>query len=181
MSTSNQNGVNRSTSLLETEFAQNRARVRFRVENAEDALPHGTWVFTGIDAGPDASVLVVSYYWACLIVICAQSLLQYLGVVVGSLDQRLAGDVVLHRFLGRVEDLVVGSTRGRMNQTAGDSINEQLILYLQFDGMFQRLVAGIKHVVETLGLGDCSWETIQDKSELLSAICNPLVVLTYPF
>lgn len=59
-----------------------------------------------------------------------------------------------------------------MNQSASNSIDKQLVLYLQFDRVFQRLAAAVEHVIETLGLSDCSRETIQDKSMPFSVILN---------
>lgn len=76
-----------------------------------------------------------------------EPLLQGVGVVIGSLNERFARDVILHVVLGRVEDLVIGSSRGRVYKSSGDTGNEEAIVDLKFDGMLKLLLASGEHVV----------------------------------
>lgn len=62
--------------------------------------------------------------------ISGQALFQCIRIVVCSLDQRLASDVVLHGLLGRIEDLMVRSSRSRMNQAARNPGDEEAIVDL---------------------------------------------------
>lgn len=77
------------------------------MENTEEALPHLARLLAGINTPPDAGLLVVVSNRGGLGVVCHQTFVQGVDVVVGALDQRLASDVVLHVLIGRVEDLVV--------------------------------------------------------------------------
>lgn len=52
-----------------------------------------------------------------------------------------------------------------MDQSACYSIDEQLVLYLEFDSVFQRLFRGMEHVVEGFCLSDCAREAIEDEAE----------------
>jgi hypothetical protein len=51
-----------------------------------------------------------------------------------------------------------------VDQSAGDTGNEQSIVNLQFDCVFQRLAHGLEHGVESFGLCDSSWETIENEA-----------------
>lgn len=77
------------------------------LENTEKTLPDLAGFLASVDAAPDTSLLVVVDNRGGLGMVGGQSLLQGCGVVVGALNQGLAGDVVLHVLLGRVEDLVI--------------------------------------------------------------------------
>lgn len=112
--------------------------------------------------------------------ICAQSLAQCLSIIVGSLDERLSSDIVFHKLLWWVKDLVVGSARGRVDQSAGDSVDEELVVNLQLDGVFQRLVLSLQHFVEAFSLGDGSWEAIENKAAGVS-ISQLEATVAYPF
>lgn len=118
----------------------------------------------GVDATPDTGLLVVINHWGGLGMVGSQTLGQGVGVVIGTLDQGLAGDVVLHVILGGVEDLVVGTAGGRVDETAGDTSHQQGIINLQLNGVLELLLASEKHIVETLGLGDCPGETVQNEA-----------------
>lgn len=96
----------------------------------------------------------------------SETLGQGLGIVVGTLDERLAGNVVLHLLLGRVEDLVVRAAGGRVHQTAGDTGHEQGVVNLQLNGVLELLLAGSKHVIQALGLSNSPGETIQDETAI---------------
>ena len=78
-----------------------------RVKNSQKALPDLTGFLACIDAFPNTSLLVISNNWGSLLMICDQSLLQGLSIVIRSLDQRLASDIILHVALRWVEDPVV--------------------------------------------------------------------------
>jgi len=78
-----------------------------RLKNSQEALPDLTGLLACIDALPDASLLVISNDWGGLLMISDQSLLQRLSIVIRSLDQWLASDIILHIALRWVEDPVV--------------------------------------------------------------------------
>lgn len=141
------------------------------VENTEEALPHLTGFLAGINTSPDAGLLVVVSNRGSLSVVCHQTLVQGVDVVVGTLNQRLAGDVVLHVLIGRVEDLVVRPSRGRVDQTASNSCDQKGIVNLQLNGVLELLVAVVKHVIQALSLGNGTRETVQDKTACLN-ICS---------
>jgi hypothetical protein len=61
----------------------------------------------GVEAAPDTGLLVVSHNRLGLLVVGNETLLEGIGVVVTSLDKRLAGNVILHVILGGVEGGVV--------------------------------------------------------------------------
>lgn len=64
---------------------------------------------------------VVVYQGSGLCVVRLQSLLQGFRIIVGALDQGLAGDVVCHGLEGRGKLLVVAAAAGRVDETAGDA------------------------------------------------------------
>jgi len=111
-----------------SDAAQDRRTVTLALpslHNLQHVLPHLSRLLAGIQALPDAGLLVVMHNRRGLLVIDSQALLQGLGVVVGALDKGLAGDVVLHGLLGRVEGAVVRAARGRVDEAAGDTLDEE--------------------------------------------------------
>ena len=90
-------------------------------EDVQQTLPDLTRFLARVDALPDAGVLVVADNGDRLDVVGGQSLLESIGVIVGSLHERFARHVVLHGLLGRVEGLVVGTARGWVDQSARDT------------------------------------------------------------
>lgn len=101
-----------------------------------------------------------------------QTLGKGLGVVVGTLDQRLAGDIVNHVLLGRVEDLVVRAARGRVHQAAGDTGHKEGVVDLQLNGVLERELAGGKHVIQTFGLGDGAREAVQNEARITMRVSS---------
>ena len=138
----------------------------FLAQALQDVVPDLGWLLRGVDSAPDASLLVVLDNRLGLLVVGDQSLLQGVFVVVRSLNQRLAGDVVGHVLLRRVEQLVVGSATGWVDQSAGDSRHQQLVVDLQLHGALQRRFPLTQHAVQLLGLRDGSGETVQDEAVL---------------
>lgn len=138
------------------------------VKYIQYALPDRAGVFAGIDPRPDTGLLVVLYNWCSLVVEDSQSLFQCFRVIVGSLDQRLAGDVVLHGLLRWVEHFVVRSSRGWMNESTRYAIHQELIVYLQLDRVFEWLVVRFQHAVQPLCLRDCAWESVKDEAARIS-------------
>jgi hypothetical protein len=55
-----------------------------------------------------------------------------------------------------------------VDESTGDAGNEEAIVNLQFDGVFQRLAFGLEHRVEAFGLGDCPREAIEDEASQVS-------------
>lgn len=93
-----------------------------------------------------------------------QTLSQSISVIIGTLDQGLASDIVGHVALGRVEDLVVRAAGGGVDETTGDTGDEESVVDLEFDGVLELLLTGEKHFVEALGLSDGSGEAIEDET-----------------
>lgn len=77
------------------------------VKDLEHVLPDLSRFLAGVEAAPDTGLLVVSYNRLGLLVVGNETLLEGIGVVVTSLDKRLAGNVILHVILGGVEGGVV--------------------------------------------------------------------------
>lgn len=117
------------------------------MENTEKTLPDLSRFLASVDPAPDTGLLVVVDNRGCLGMVGGQSLFQGCGVVVGTLNQGLAGNVIFHVLLGRVEDLVVRASRGRVDQSASNTRNEESVVNLQFDGVLELLTARGKHVV----------------------------------
>lgn len=134
------------------------------LENTQKALPDLARLLAGVNTAPDSGGLVVLADGGGLSVVGSQTLGQGVGVVVGALDQGLAGDIVGHVALGGVEDLVVRAAGGGVDETASDTGNEEGVVDLQLNGVLELLLAGEKHLVQTLGLGDSSGETVQDET-----------------
>lgn len=42
--------------------------------------------------------------------------------------------------------------------------DEQTIVDLELHGMLQFLLLCLKHVIQSLGLSDCSWEAVEDEA-----------------
>lgn len=149
-----------------------------RVENTEDALPHLARLLAGINLPPDASLLVVLNNRGGLCVVCRQTLVQGIGVVVGALDQGLTGDIVLHVSLRRVEDLVVRPSGSRVDQTASNSCDQEGVVNLQFDSVLKLLVALRKHVIQTLSLGNGTGETVENETVFQIFMVSYLPILS---
>jgi hypothetical protein len=137
-------------------------------EDSKNALPDLARLLAGINAAPDTGLLIVLDNRGGLGVVGSQTLGEGVGIVIGTLDQRLSGDVVLHVLLGRVEDLVVRAARGRVDQAAGDTSHQQGVVNLQLNGVLKLLVTGDEHVIEALGLRNRPGETIQNETVHLS-------------
>lgn len=134
------------------------------VEDGKQRLPDLAGLLAGVDGLPDARVLIVAHHGGSLLVVGGEALLEGLGVVIAALDKRLAGDVVGHGLLRGVEDLVIGPARGGVDETARDARHEEGIVDLELDGVLEGLVALAEHLVETLGLGDCAGEAVEDEA-----------------
>lgn len=139
-------------------------KVDLVLENTQKALPHLARLLAGVNTTPDSGGLVVLADGGGLGVVGSQTLGESVGVVVGALDQGLAGDIVGHVALGGVEDLVVRTAGGGVDETAGDTSDEEGVVDLELDGVLELLLAGDEHLVQTLGLGDSSGETVQDET-----------------
>lgn len=163
------------TNLVEQSAALATYRRGLVVKDLEQALPDLSGFLAGIDGFPDARLLVVRHDGGRLLVVRAEALLEGVGVVVGSLDQRLARHVIRHVGLGWVEDLVVGAAGRWVHEAAGDTGDEERVIYLELDGVLERFLRLLQHFVELLRLGDGSWETIEDETAaqtLMSAMVH---------
>jgi hypothetical protein len=64
---------------------------------------------------------VVFYYWGGHIVITLQSFLEGFRVIVTSLNEWFARDIILHGDLGRMVGEMICTTRGRVDETTRNS------------------------------------------------------------
>jgi hypothetical protein len=64
---------------------------------------------------------VVFYYWGGHIVITLQSFLEGFRVIVTSLNEWFARDIILHGDLGRMVGEMICTTRGRVDKTTRNS------------------------------------------------------------
>lgn len=55
-----------------------------------------------------------------------------------------------------------------MDQTAGNTRDEELVVDLELDSVLKGLLRGVEHAVELLGLGDRSWEAVEDEAAVKS-------------
>lgn len=79
---------------------------------------------------------VVVYQGSGLRVVRLESLLQGFCIVIGALDQGLAGDVVRHGLDGGGELLVVAPAAGRVDEAAGDASDQQSVVDAKlYDGI----------------------------------------------
>lgn len=79
-------------------------------EDGREVCPYGVRGLGGIDSSPDTLTLVVVGDGLSLFMVTFETLHESLGVVIRSLDQWFASDIVLTGDLWWVEFLVVGST-----------------------------------------------------------------------
>lgn len=134
------------------------------VENTQQGLPHASRLLGGINASPDASLLVIANDWCGLLVVGNKTLLESLGVIVGALNQWLTGNIVLHVSLWWVENLVVRAAGGWVNQATGDARDEEGVIDLKLDGVLEWGLLCSEHGVEALGLDDGAWEAVEDET-----------------
>lgn len=142
----------------------------------EDRAPNLLGVLCSINTTPNAGFLVVADDGGSLSMVSDQSPFEGLGVIIRTLDQKFAGDIVLHCLFGGVENLVVRSAGSRMDETAGDTVNEEFIVNLELDGVLQGGFAVLQHGVKTLGLGNGTGETVQNESILAFLVVFQLVL-----
>mmetsp|Transcript_33674 Transcript_33674/g.72842 ORF Transcript_33674/g.72842 Transcript_33674/m.72842 type:complete len:317 (-) Transcript_33674:76-1026(-) len=93
-----------------------------------------------------------------------QAGLDGLGVVILSLDQGLAREVVQSRRLGRRELLVVGPAAARVDPATRHTLNQELIGDLEAEDLVDLDASGGEHLVELLRLRDGSWEAVEDEA-----------------
>ena len=67
-----------------------------------------------------------------------------------------------------LELLVIRATASRMNETAGDTRDQQLIRDDKFNNTVKLFFATGQHGVKFLCLRDCSWETVKNKPNIKS-------------
>jgi hypothetical protein len=134
------------------------------LDNLQHVLPYLAGLLAGINALPDASIPVIVDDGASLGMVGAETLLEGLLVVIGALDKRLASHVVLHILLGRVESSVVAAARGGMDETTGDTFDEERVVDLKLDSVLKGLVAFLEHGVEAFCLGHSSREAVENET-----------------
>lgn len=72
-------------------------------QDSRDTSPNKLGALSSINRTPDASLFIVINDGARLLVVCRQALLKGFGVIVRTLDEGFACDVVRHVLLGRVD------------------------------------------------------------------------------
>ena len=102
-----------------------------------------------------------------VLVVVREAGFQGLSVVIWSLNQVLAGHVVLALDFGRIELDVVGAAGGRVNSSALNTLHKNLVIQLELNNKVNFLAALSQHVVEHLGLIEGSRETIQEQALLV--------------
>jgi len=150
--------------LGDADLAQQAAGRSVLLKDVQHALPDLAGLLRGVDLLPDAGVAVVVNDGAGLLVVGTKTLAESALVVVGALDERLAGDVVDHVGLRGVEDLVVRAAGSGVHETASDAGDKELVGDLELDGVLERLRLGLEHAVELDGLGDSAREAIEDEA-----------------
>lgn len=146
------------------------------VEDLEHVLPDLAGLLGGVETLPDTGLLVVADDGSRLGVVGSEALLEGLRVVVGALDEGLASDVILHILLGRVEGAVVGASGSGVDEAAGNAGDEQGVVDLQLDSVLKLLVARLEHSIESLSLGDCTGEAVEDEASLALLVVLQLLL-----
>jgi hypothetical protein len=63
-----------------------------------------------------------------------------------------------------LEFSVVTPTTGRVNETASDSGDQELVFDLKLYDAVQLLLASFEHAIEFLGLGNCTGEPVKHET-----------------
>ena len=150
--------------LGDADLAQKAAGLGVLLKDVEHALPDLARLLRSVNLLPDAGLAVVVNDGAGLLVVGTKTLAESALVVVGALDERLAGDVVNHVGLRGVEDLVVRAAGGGVHETASDTGDEKLVGDLELDGVLERLGLGLEHAVKLDSLGNSAREAIEDEA-----------------
>lgn len=117
-------------------------------EYTVDVGEHVSGFLGGVHQVMDTVQGVVGGQRAGLLVVRVQALLQRIHVVVAAAHQRLARDIVRHRFLGRRKLIVVRPTAGLVDQPAGDATHQQTILDSELDNRVQGGAALLQQLVQ---------------------------------
>lgn len=59
---------------------------------------------------------------------------------------------------------MVAPSAGRVDETASDAANEELVVNLELDGVLELLLLGDEHLIQLLGLRDSTRESIKDET-----------------
>lgn len=147
-----------------TEREKERGRLGDLAEDGEHAGPDQLLILGSVDLGPQTLLLVVLDNRDGLLVVGDETLLEGLGVVVGALDEGLAGEVVLHGDLGGSELLVVGATGGDVDQATCDTGDEEVVVDGELDNGVQGLLLVLQHGIQLLSLDNSAGESIENES-----------------
>lgn len=137
----------RHPQLVTSDLAEEALVLLVLLKDTEKAFPHLPRLLAGVNSLPDTGLLVIPNDRCGLLVVCDKSLLKRLSVVIRSLNQRLASDIILHILLGWIKDLVVRSARGWVNQTASYPRDKKSIVDLKLNSMLQLLIPLLQHLV----------------------------------
>lgn len=156
-----------------TEREKERRHLGDLAEDGEHAGPDQLLILGSVDLGPETLLLVVLDNGDGLLVVGDETLLEGFSIVVGTLDEGLAGDVVLHGDLGGSELLVVGATGGDVDQATGDAGDEEVVVDGELDNGVQGLLLVLQHGIQLLSLDNSAGESIENESigEMISVKC----------
>mmetsp|Transcript_78669 Transcript_78669/g.156415 ORF Transcript_78669/g.156415 Transcript_78669/m.156415 type:complete len:251 (+) Transcript_78669:115-867(+) len=134
-------------------------------EDGIDDCRDGGRLLVRIHRRVESTLCVVVHHRLCLLVECPQTLRQRGLVVILAPRERLAGQVVAHGHLRRSKFLVVGTSRGRMDQSAADALHEHFVRDLELDHVvnFADLFVR-KHLVEHDRLWHGARKAIENKA-----------------
>lgn len=149
--------------------------VLFASEVSKHFFPDLLRRLAGVKTPPDTFLLVKVGDGRSRLVVRLETLLESVGIVVRTLNKRLSGNVVLAGNLRGSKLDVVGAARGRVHKTASDTADQEVVLDLELDGVLDRLLASVKHLVQLLRLNHGTGEAVQDEAVL--AISTVKVVL----
>jgi hypothetical protein len=141
----------------------------FLIKSGDYVLPNDVDLLIGIDCVEDTLatvtlglLLIVADDRSCVVRVGVESSLQSGLVVVLSLDQRLASEVILALNFGRVELDVIRSPGSRMDPSAADPGENEAGIDVELDGVGDLLSFLLEDLVELLGLHEGPGEAVQD-------------------
>lgn len=123
-------------------------------QSGSDLRPHVLDGSVSLDRLHQSLLTVVVDDRSGLVVILVQTLLEDLGVVVLSLDQRLASDIVLTLLLRGVEHDVVGAAASGVHSSTGDALDQLLVGHVEGKNGVNLHSVGSKHLVELIIIND---------------------------
>ena len=88
------------------------------------------------------------------------------GVIVLALDEGFTSEIVMTLNLRGVELDMVGTTGGRVDTTALNTLNKDIVIDLELNSLVNDCLLLLEHAIELLSLDSGSWETVKEHSAL---------------